>query len=89
MSWVQERLDRLRQIVASCVKNGMYPDKAGFHFFVSGLISSSYGLTPRTVKNYIKTLIDAWKFNRWDSYLSNNGYVSHDEVEAWRQVIKR
>ena len=49
MSWIYNRLDRLRQIVAECIRRDLSPSKVGFADFVQH-ISASFGVTPQTTK---------------------------------------
>lgn len=83
MAWFQARLDRLRQIVASLAKRGITPQNVGFADYVTGYIASNFGLRPETVKAYIKTLVHAWNYNHWLSYIKYNKYLTEGEKEKW------
>ena len=84
MAWIYARLDRLRQVVAECVKRGLTPQKVGFADFVLRK-SSDFGLTPTTTRGYVATLIEAWNHNRWKSYIQHNDYLTEEEKEKWIQ----
>lgn len=83
MAWIQDRLDRLRQLVATCIKNGKFPDKVGFADHVIGYSASMFGLSPRTAKSYLKTLIQAWNYDHWIAYVKNNDYLNEKERQEW------
>lgn len=83
MAWISARLERLREVVANCVKKGLDPTKTGFSDFVINYISANYGLRPKTAREHVRTLIDAYNFNRWASYLKHNDYISKEEAEEW------
>lgn len=94
MSWISERLDRLRKIVAECIHRGFIPSKVGWADLVNR-VGSSFGVTPLTIQGYIKTLADSYSYNQWLSYVQNNDYLTKEEREAWikthgktREVIK-
>jgi len=83
LSWVYGRLDRLRKIVAFLVKKNITPQKVGFADHVTNFIASNFGLRPTTAKEYIKTLIHAWNYNKWLSYVKHNDYLTEGEIEDW------
>jgi len=83
MSWIQARLDRLRQIVAVCLKNNLNPNVTGFSDYVINYIASNYGLRPQTAREHVKTLIDAWHHNAWNSYIKHNPYLTEEEKQKW------
>ena len=86
MAWISARLDRLRQIVAECVKRGLTPQIIGWADFVNRK-SADFGVTPLTARRYAMTLAQAWNHNKWRSYILNNDYLTKAEQENWLNKI--
>lgn len=85
MAWISGRLDRLRQLVAYCVKLNLTPSKTGFADFIIHK-SSTFGVSVGTSKGYITTLVEAWHHNQWKSYIENNNYLTKEEQTKWIQT---
>lgn len=88
MSWISERLDRLRQIVAEAVMNGIDGESVKFADFVL-MKASCWGLAPNTSRTYIDTLMKAWNYNHWITYVQGNNYILEEKKEKWIQKHKR
>lgn len=82
MSWISQRLDRLRSLVAECIQKGFTPSKVGFADFIIHKCAS-LGLSPLTTKGYITTLVEAYHYDGWVSYVKNNDYLTAEEKERW------
>ena len=84
MAWIQSRIDRLRQLVATCIKAGRLPGqrRAGLADFVLNA-AATLGLTPQTCRAYLRTLIHAWNHDRWRSYVENNPYLTEEQRETF------
>lgn len=82
MAWISSRLDRLRQIVAECIKRDLTPKRTGFADFVIRK-ASELGLRPQTAREYIITLGKAYYHNKWRSYVRYNDYLSKEEQDRW------
>jgi len=89
MAWISARLDRLRQIVAECIKRDLTPNKIGFADFINRKVAE-FGLRPQTAREYCVTLGRAWDYNKWISYVRHNDYLSREEQERWiKQISKK
>lgn len=84
MAWFQGRIERLRAIVAELVRRNVTPDKTGFADLVYMLVAS-YGLRTETAKDYVDTLIKAYKLNKWLSFIKYNDYLTEDEKQRWME----
>lgn len=82
MSWITERLGRLRFIVAECIRKDLTPEKNGFADHIHN-ITSCYGLRPQTCQEYVKTLLRAWNFDKWKSYVRYNDNLTQEEIKVW------
>jgi len=85
MAWYYQRLDRLRQIVSQAVKLDKKPTDTGFADFVLGSIAC-FGLSPACARGYIETLLQAYRHDKWKSYLQNNTYLTEEEKQKWLDV---
>ena len=81
-SWYFQRIDRLRQIIAECVKRKLTPKKIGFANHIQSIVAD-FGLTPETVKGYIWNIMQSWNRNYWASYIKNNDYLTEEEIKEW------
>jgi len=82
MAWIQGRLDRLRQIVALSIKGGWDPTRIGFADFVLRS-ASDFGISPKTARTYVVTLVEAFRHNKWLSYVRYNHYLTEEEKQNW------
>lgn len=88
MAWISARLDRLRRIVAECIQRGVTPQTTGFADHVLR-ISASQAISPKTARTYVRTLIDAWGYNRWRSYIKYNDYIPKEEQDQWIEKLSK
>ena len=63
MAWLQQRLDRLRQIVAELIKRNITPRDTTFANVVQG-IAASFGVSKKTASDYLDTLLKSWKYTK-------------------------
>jgi hypothetical protein len=82
MAWFQGRVDRLRQIVAELVRRNVTPDSNNFADWVQTLVAS-FGLSTSVAKDYIATLIRAWRYLKWKPFIEYNDYLTDEEKKAW------
>lgn len=87
MSWISARVERLRFVVAECLIHSKNPNKVGFADFVLN-ICATQGLTPQTSKQYVDTLIKAWNYNQWKTYIRNNPHLTKELKEKYTCEIK-
>jgi len=87
MAWIQARLNRLRQLVAICIKKGLTPSSVGFADLVLNYSCSEFGVSMSTAKDYLKTLVGAWRYNKWKSYVKHNHYLTKEEQKRWLSQI--
>jgi len=81
------REERVLQLVALCVHNGKNPyDTTGFADFVIRACASAFGSTRRSARDYVSTLIESYRFNKWKNYVKENLYLTPEEREAWLNV---
>lgn len=85
MSFRRDKLDRIDQVIALCVKNNMTPDKNPFAGFVIKICSIRFGLDESTARSYIRTIISAWRGDRWKYNIKQNAYLTKEETEKWIQ----
>lgn len=86
MSFRQNKLDRIDQVIALCVKNGMTPEKNTFASFVIKTCCIRFGLDESTARSYLRTIITAWRGDRWKYNVKGNGYLSPEETKKWIQM---
>jgi len=82
MSWYYDRLDRLRRMVAECITKDLNPSKVGFADYITHL-GASFGLRPSTVKEHIISLVEAYHYDAWVSYVRENAYIPKEKQEDW------
>jgi len=82
LAWYYQRLDRLKQIIAYAVKNNIKGTDTKFASCVIQ-VCASFGIHKKTGREYLETLITAYKFNKWKSYLIHNKYIEKEDVENW------
>jgi len=88
VAWYYQRVDRLKQIVALAVKQGIDSTHAGFADFILKA-AAAQGLTPKTARGYVTTLLDAYRHDRWKAFLVYNPYVEKEEAEKWLSAHTR
>lgn len=81
MSSMKEQ--RIRQLVAVCVKKGLTPKKTMFCNFILQVTASYYGFSKRTAKQYVDILIRAYHFDHWKSLVENNIHLKEEEKTEW------
>lgn len=81
MSSMKEQ--RIRQLVAVCVKKSLTPKKTAFCNFILQVTASYYGFSKRTAKQYVDILIRAFRFDRWKSLVENNVHLEKEEKKQW------
>lgn len=88
MAWYYQRLDRLKQIVAIMVKHNMDITQVGFADAVLKA-AAAQGLAPKTARDYVTTLLDAYRHDRWKAFLVYNPYLEKEEKEQWLSARTR
>lgn len=81
MSSLKEQ--RLKQLVAVCVKKGLNPKKTMFCNFILQVTAVYYQFSKRTAKQYVDILIRAYHFDKWNSLVTNNPYLEKEEQNKW------
>ena len=81
MSSMKEQ--RIRQLVAVCVKKNLTPKQTAFCDFILRVTASYYGFTKRTAKQYVDILIRAYRFDVWKSLVQNNIHLEEEEKTKW------
>jgi len=89
MSWISQRIDRLRMIVAELLHEDITPKHTLFGTRVLQIACGKYGLTEHTARQYIKTLGYSWERYRWIPYIKNNPYLSKEEQEEWIKKLSK
>jgi len=75
--------ERIRQLVAVCVKKSLTPKKTAFCDFILQVTAAYYGFSKRTAKQYVDILIRAYRFDRWKSLVDNNILLKEEEKNRW------
>jgi len=78
---------RLRQLVAVCVKKGLNPKKTMFCNYILQVTAVYYQFSKRTAKQYVDILIRAWHFDKWKSMVENNEYLEKEEQNEWIKLL--
>lgn len=81
MSSMKEQ--RIRQLVAVCVKKSLTPKKTAFCDFILRVTAAYYSFSKRTAKQYVDILIRAYHFDRWKSLVENNIHLEKEEQNKW------
>jgi hypothetical protein len=77
------RIDVIDYLIAICIKADKTPQKVGFADFVIKRCSGKFGYDKYRAKSFIDTLINAWRDDRWKSYVKNNPYLTEQEKTEW------
>ena len=85
MAWISAKLDRLRFIVAECIKRGRTPRHVGFADLVIQIANGQFGLSRQVAKDYVRILINAWNYNKWLSYIKHNDYLTLDDLKPFAE----
>ena len=80
---MHEKHLRISQLVAVCVKKQKNPSKVGFADFIHQLCAAYYGVDKRTRREYVDTLIQSWRFEKWKTLVQSNTYLSMEEKNEW------
>jgi hypothetical protein len=81
---------RLDCVVALAIKNNVNPHKNNFPAFTRQVLASKFAVSQTTMNSDIKTLISAWRTDRWKSIIWNNPYkITREEIDQWEQNYKQ
>lgn len=81
-----DKYDRICYLVATSIKNTWSPKDVGFADRIIRVSASHFAVDSRTSHSYVRILVDAFRGNRWFSYIKDNGYLSDEEKEAWKEA---
>ena len=83
-----ERQDRIEQLLAIMVKNEITPRRIAFTDIVIRVSAMKFAVFLETAKEYAQVLIDAWRADKWESMVKENGYLTSEEKEKWFRKIR-
>ena len=83
---MNDKHERLCELVAVCVKNKLTPQKNIFCDFILGACASLYGYERRTARSYVDVLLSAWRFDRWESYIQKNELLKEGDLAEWMKM---
>lgn len=89
MAWTERRNDRLRQIVAELIREGVTPRHSLYANKVHQIACGRFGVAVKTAKDYTKILGLAWERYRWINWVRENPYLSEAEREEWIEKNSR
>lgn len=72
----------MRQIVAELIRRDITPNSNNFADVVRSLCAG-FGLRTATTRDYVQTLINAFKYLKWKPFVENNDYLTPEEKQAW------
>jgi hypothetical protein len=76
-------MDVIDYLIAVCVKADKNPLKPDFADFIIKKCSSKFGYDRYKARSFIDSLLNAWRDDRWKSYIENNPYLTNKEKEEW------
>jgi hypothetical protein len=68
IEYKSSRKERLSQIAEWCMKNGLTPRSPAWADKVYRFAASEWGVEPRTIHGYLKTLGQAYAWDKWHSF---------------------
>lgn len=78
------RTYRLKQLVAASVKTNKTPNTTPtFADWIYQLTATYFGITRRSGRGYLQLLIDSWRFDKWNTLVKNNPFLTKDEKQEW------
>lgn len=80
-----EREDRIKQLVALCVKNNRTPRQTGFADLIHQLSATRFFVVKATATGYLHTLIQAWRMDKWRTFVKDNSYLTVEEKTEWSE----
>ena len=89
MAWISAKLDRLRFIVAECIKRGKTPNHTGFADLVIQIANGQFGLSYGVARDYVRILVNAWNYNKWISYIKHNDYLTLNDLKPFAETHLR
>lgn len=79
----EARQDRIRKLVALCIKNNITPEKITFGNFVRRVCLSTFGLEKQAAKSMALTVYGAWTGDHWKIMVQDNPYLTEEQSQKW------
>jgi len=87
--WIQERIDRLRRLVAVLIREGITPQHSLYGTRVLQIACGEFGVREQTAREYTRTLAYAWQRYRWTNWIKHNPYLTKEEKEEYIRKVKK
>ncbi len=78
--------ERLDTYVALAVKNNLTPNHNCFAGFIHRVSASKFGTSRAVSKSDLKTLVAAWRGDKWQTLVQDNPYFTAEEKQAWTKT---
>ena len=82
---VYGRLLRIQKLIALLVKADITPNSMKFADFVHGKVATTFGFTKETGREYLDSILAAWRQDRWNGLIEKNPFLTKQEKEAWNK----
>lgn len=86
---ISGRIDRLRQIVARFIKQGLTPQSNLFGQRVYEICCGEFGLRKSTSQQYAEALGISWRKYHWVNWVRGNSYMSKEDRAEWMRKVEK
>lgn len=80
----QQRVERLKKVVAMLIKRNLTPDDAAFVPAVKSFLIQD-GLSLKTIREYTEFLVSCWRATRWEPLIKDNQFLTKEDLENFHK----